>query len=79
MLAAIEICLAAIAVALAYVAPNVGAHWFEKVQRHFQELARHRNLAVVTVGLAALAASSDCGHIRTRPPHEPYASDVGSF
>src|SRR6266852_7011581 len=56
MLAAIEICLAAIAVALAYVAPNVGAHWFEKVQRDFQEQARHRNLAVVTVGLAALAA-----------------------
>jgi hypothetical protein len=56
MLAAIEICLAAIAVALAYVAPNLGAHWFKKVQRRFQELAHRRGLAVLTVGFAALAA-----------------------
>src|SRR6266404_4125673 len=56
MLAAIEICLAAIAVALAYIAPNLGARWFERVQYLFLQLAGHRNLAVVTVGLAALAA-----------------------
>src|SRR5438876_5500727 len=56
MLAAIEICLAAIAVSLAYIAPNLGARWFERVQYLFLQLARHRNLAVVTVGLAALAA-----------------------
>ena len=56
MLAAIEICLAAIAVSLAYIAPNLGARWFERVQYLFLQLAGHRNLAVVTVGLAALAA-----------------------
>src|SRR5438034_11141650 len=56
MLAAIEICLAAIAVALAYIAPNLGARWFERVQYLSLQLAAHRNLAVVTVGLAALAA-----------------------
>ena len=56
MLAAIEICLAAIAVALAYIAPNLGARWFERVQYLSLQLAGHRNLAVVTVGLAALAA-----------------------
>ena len=56
MLAAIEICLAAIAVALAYIAPNLGARSFERVQHQFLQLARHRNLAVVTVGVAAFAA-----------------------
>ena len=56
MLAAIEICLAAIAVSLAYIAPNLGARWFERVQYLSLQLAGHRNLAVVTVGLAALAA-----------------------
>ena len=56
MLAAIEICLAAIAVALAYIAPNLGARWFERVQYLSLQLAGHRSLAVVTVGLAALAA-----------------------
>src|SRR2546421_2747931 len=56
MLAAIEICLAAIAVALAYIAPNLGARWFERVQYLSLQLAGHRKLAVVTVGLAALAA-----------------------
>src|SRR2546425_7012408 len=56
MLTAIEICLAAIAVALAYIAPNLGARSFERVQHQFLQLARHRNLAVVTVGVAAFAA-----------------------
>src|SRR5437667_5327335 len=56
MLAAIEICLAAIAVALAYIAPNLGARSFERVQHQVLQLARHRNLAVVTVGVAAFAA-----------------------
>src|SRR3989441_10806194 len=56
MLAAIEICLAAIAVALAYIAPNLGARSFERVKHQFLQLARRPNLVVVTVGLAALAA-----------------------
>src|SRR5439155_79728 len=56
MLAAIEICLAAIAVALAYIAPNLGARRFERVKHQFLQLARRPNLVVVTVGLAALAA-----------------------
>src|SRR2546425_1664461 len=56
MLTAIEICLAAIAVALAYIAPNLGARSFERVKHQFLQLARRPNLVVVTVGLAALAA-----------------------
>src|ERR1700722_7854311 len=56
MLLAIEICLTAIAAALAYVAPELGAKWFEKCERQFGRLAQRRALAVVSVGLLALAA-----------------------
>ena len=56
MLLAIEICLTAIAVALAYVAPEFGAKWFEKCERQFGRLAQRRALAVVSVRLLALAA-----------------------
>src|SRR3984957_1631441 len=56
MLLAIEICLTAIAAALAYVAPEMGAKWFEKCERQFGRLAQRRALAVVSVGLIALAA-----------------------
>ena len=56
MLTAIEICLTAIAVVLAYVAPNLGGTWFEKIQKASLRLARRRGLAVLVVGMAALAA-----------------------
>ncbi|HEV2728970.1 MAG TPA: hypothetical protein VGV15_02970 [Terriglobales bacterium] len=56
MLTAIEICLTAIAVVLAYVAPNLGAAWFEKIHKASLRLARRRGLAVLVVGMAALAA-----------------------
>jgi hypothetical protein len=51
----IEFCLTAIAIAAAYVFPNLGARWFEKVEQRLGWLARRRGLAVVVVGLAALA------------------------
>jgi hypothetical protein len=56
MLLALEICLTAIAVALAYVAPELGGKWFDKWERRFGRFARRRALAVVCVGLLALAA-----------------------
>src|SRR2546430_12034848 len=55
MLTAIEICLTAIAVVLAYIAPGCGASWFEKIQKTFLRLARRRSAAVAIVGLSALA------------------------
>jgi hypothetical protein len=55
MLLAIEFCLAAIAIALAHIAPELGANWFEKWERRFATLARRRALAVLSVGLLALA------------------------
>jgi hypothetical protein len=44
------------AVVLAYVAPNLGGAWFEKIQKASLRLARRRSLAVLVVGMAALAA-----------------------
>ena len=55
MLLAIEICLIAIAVALAHVAPQLGEEWFKKWERRLGSFARRRGLAVVSVGLLALA------------------------
>jgi hypothetical protein len=54
MLLAIEISLTAIAFALAYVAPELGANWFAKWERRFGNLARRRALAVLSVGTLAL-------------------------
>src|SRR5437763_6882435 len=54
MLLAIELCLIAIAIALAHVAPQLGEKWFKKWERHLGRLARRRGLAVLSVGLLAL-------------------------
>jgi len=54
MFLAIEICLTAIAIALAHIAPELGANWFEKWEKRFGALARRRGLAVLSVGVLAL-------------------------
>ena len=56
MLLAFEICLTAIAVALAYIAPELGAKWFEKWEPRFGRFSRRRTHAVISVGLLALVA-----------------------
>jgi hypothetical protein len=55
MLLAIEICLIAIAIALAHVAPQLGERWFKKWERRLGRFARRRGLALFSVGLLALA------------------------
>ena len=55
MLFAIEICLIAVAIAIAHVAPEVGDKWFRKWEQRLSHFARRRSLAVVSVGLLALA------------------------
>jgi hypothetical protein len=55
MLLAIEFCLAAMAIALSFIAPELGSNWFETWERRFRNLARHRGLSVLFVGLLALA------------------------
>jgi len=51
----IEAGLAVLAVALAFIAPNLGSRWFEALERTFGSLAKKRGLAVLIVGLTALA------------------------
>jgi hypothetical protein len=55
MLLAIEICLIAFAIAIAHVAPQLGDKWFRKWEQRLGRFARRRTLAVVSVGLLALA------------------------
>jgi len=54
MLLALELCLMAICVALAYIRPQLGDAWFTRVEQGFSAFAHRRTLAVVSVGLLAL-------------------------
>ena len=55
MLFGIELCLTAMALALAYAAPQLGSKWFAAVEKSFGRLARKRDVAVLLVGLLAVA------------------------
>jgi hypothetical protein len=54
MLLLIEICLGAVAIGLAYVAPSFGSKCFALCNRWFSGLARRRALAIAVSGLLAL-------------------------
>lgn len=54
MFLAIELCLTAIAVALAYTYPKIGDSWFNWIEQRFTGFANRRSLAVIAVGLVAL-------------------------
>src|SRR2546423_981590 len=54
MYLAIELCLTAIAVALAYTYPKIGDRWFSRIEQRLAALANRRVLSVVAVGLLAL-------------------------
>jgi hypothetical protein len=51
-----EACLVLAAVVIAFTFPTVGSHWFEVCERAFSRLAQKCRLAVLVVGVAALAA-----------------------
>src|SRR5882757_3504928 len=55
MVLAIEICVAAIAIVVAQVAPESGAKWFGKWEKLLGGFARKRALSVISIGLLALA------------------------
>lgn len=55
MFLAIELCLSAICLAFAYTRPPFGDQTFSRIEQCFSTLANKRALAVVTVGLIALA------------------------
>ncbi|MGO9303866.1 MAG: hypothetical protein ACLP3R_09215 [Candidatus Korobacteraceae bacterium] len=51
----IEFGLAALAIALAFACPELGASWFQRAEQLLKRLARRQGLAVLISGLAALA------------------------
>jgi hypothetical protein len=55
MFLAIEAGLSVLALVLAFTVPNLGARWFEALERSFSNLARQRGLSVITAGLTALS------------------------
>jgi hypothetical protein len=55
MFVAIELCLSAICLAFAYTRPPFGDETFSGIEQRFTIFANRRALAVVTVGLTALA------------------------
>ena len=55
MLLLIELILVVLSVAVALGKPELGSVWLERAERLFDRLARRRGLAVVAVGLAAMA------------------------
>jgi len=51
----IEFGLSAVAIALAYACPELGARWFQRAEQLLKRLAQRQGLAVLMTGLAALA------------------------
>jgi len=51
---AIELCLAALCVALAQVSPTLGDAWFSWIERRFSSIAQSRARTIVAIGLLAL-------------------------
>jgi hypothetical protein len=55
MFLALELCLTAIAAALAFIRPELGERWFSRLETWLGSLARKRALAAILIGLLALA------------------------
>ena len=56
MLIWIEVAVVLIALAIAFLCPDLGSIWFGKAEKSFPKLARRQGLAVIVVGLLALCA-----------------------
>jgi hypothetical protein len=54
MFLAIELCLTAICLAIGSIRPEIGDHWFSRVEAAVSNFAARKALAVVSVGLLAL-------------------------
>jgi hypothetical protein len=73
----IEFGLCVVAVLLALIAPQLGASWFGKLENLFGRLARRQRLAVVAVGLLALALRAAV--LPVEPIPEPGIHDEFSY
>ena len=73
----IETGLALVLVVMAFVCPRLGASWFNSVERRVVALANRQKLAIVLVGLAALALRTAA--LPVLPEPEPYINDEFSY
>ncbi|HEV2492772.1 MAG TPA: hypothetical protein VG204_06825 [Terriglobia bacterium] len=73
----IEICLALLAIAIALAYPRIGARWFRMLENGFRKLARRRRLAVLVVGVTALAARAAV--LPVEPIPHPIIQDEYSY
>jgi hypothetical protein len=69
----LETILVLAAVVGAFAFPSLGSRWFERLERRFSQLARHRTLSVVAVGLLALTLRA--GLLPVLPIPEPIVHD----
>jgi hypothetical protein len=73
----IELCLTALVVPLAWVAPRLGESWLRAAERLLQRLAARRGLAVLTI--LALALGARLAVLRVEPIPQPGVHDEFSY
>src|SRR5579863_3236928 len=72
-----ETLLLSIALLLAFACPQLGARWFERVERGFAAVARRKNLSVLFCGVSALAMRLSV--LPWLPVPRPFINDEFSF
>jgi hypothetical protein len=73
----VEAVLVIIALLISWATPRLGAHWWRAAERRFTRFARRRTLAIVTVGLLALAGRAVL--LPLAPVPEPGAHDEFAY
>lgn len=76
-LPAIDCGLTAIAIAVSFAWPRVGAEWFKWIEAFFRRFARRKHLAVVSVGMSALVLRAAI--LPVLPVPIPFVPDDFSF
>src|SRR5437588_10672875 len=73
----IELCLTAPSIAIACAFPSLGASWFDRWEQLFGRLVHRRGIAILAVGVAALAVRAAVLPILPIP--EPAIQDEFSY
>jgi len=69
----IEAALVLLSLLIAFVYPQVGSRWFERMEHHFAKLSQRRTLSVVLVGVTALVLRAAV--LPVEPIPEPIVHD----